>query len=599
MADYRAPVDDIAFTLEAIARLDQVAALHDTDADTVIAVLGEAGRFFEEVVAPLNRIGDTVGSVRNPDGSVTTPPGFVDAYARYVDAGWGAVPFDPAYGGGGFPWLAAIALQEMLGASNLGFSLCPLLTQGAIDMLGHHGSEEQRIRYLPKLISGEWSATMNLTEPDAGSDVGALRTVAVPAADGTYRITGTKIFITYGEHDLTENTIHLVLARTPDAPPGTRGISCFLVPKFLVGDDGGLGERNDVACVSIEHKMGIHASPTCVLSYGDNGGAVGYLIGEENRGMAYMFTMMNNARLSVGVEGVSLAERAYQDAVAYAAERRQGRAVGAPSGSSSPIIEHADVRRMLMTMRALVEAMRSLTLYDASLIDLAARHPEADIRADAAARASLLTPVCKAWCTDKGVEVTSLAVQVHGGMGFIEETGVAQHYRDIRIAPIYEGTNGIQAIDLVARKVPAVGGAVVAALLAEVGDDAAAMAAAGGQLAVVGERLVTAHATLVETTHWLAERGADEPNEALAGATPYLEMFGLVVGGWLLSKGATVARDRLEAGAGDDEWLAAKLVTARFFAERLVPKVSSLAVDVTAGAADLFAIAPETLGARP
>lgn len=596
MADYRAPIDDLAFTLEAIAGLDMIAPLYDTDVDTVTSVLGEAGRFFEEVLAPLNRVGDTVGSVRNSDGSVTTPPGFIEAYERYVAAGWGAVPFDPAYGGGGFPWLVGVALQEMLGAANLGFSLCPLLTQGAIDMLSHHGSEQQRLTYLPKLITGEWSATMNLTEPEAGSDVGALRTTAEPVGDGTYKITGTKIFITYGEHDLTENIVHLVLARTPDAPPGTKGISCFVVPKFLVDDDGALGDRNDITCVSIEHKMGIHASPTCVLSYGDRDGAIGYLVGEENRGMAYMFTMMNNARLSVGVEGVAIGERAYQDAVTYAAQRRQGRAVGAPAGTSSPIIDHVDVRRMLMTMRSLVQAMRALTLFDAALLDRSMRLPDPDDRAEAAALASLLTPVCKAWCTDRGVEVTSLAVQVHGGMGYIEETGVAQHYRDIRIAPIYEGTNGIQAIDLVARKLPLEGGAVVTRFLDRVGAFADELAARDEALSSTGERLAEACADLVEATRWLNASGVADPTEALAGATPYLEMFGLVSAGWLLSVGAVAARDRLADGEDGDGALAARIVTARFFAERLLPRTRALAADVTAGSADLLAIDDRVLG---
>ena len=598
MADYRAPLDDLTFTLEAVAGLDEVAGWYDTDADTVNAVLSEAGRFVEEVIAPLNRVGDTVGSVHHPDGTVTTPPGFREAYGRYVEAGWGAVPFDPAYGGGGFPWVAGVALQEMLGAANMGFSLCPLLTQGAIDMLSHHGSEEQKARYLPRMITGEWSATMNLTEPQAGSDVGALRATAMPAGDGTYRITGTKIFITYGEHDLTENTVHLVLARVPDAPPGTKGISCFVVPKYLVDDDGGIGERNDVTCVSIEHKMGIHASPTCVLSYGDEGGAVAELIGEENRGMAYMFTMMNNARLSVGVEGVAIGERAYQDAIGYAVERRQGRALGAPAGEPSPIVDHADVRRMLLTMRAYLEAARSLALFDAATIDRSLRHPDADERAAAADLAALLTPVCKAWCTDRGSDMASLGLQVHGGMGYIEETGVAQHYRDIRIAAIYEGTNGIQALDLVARKLPLDGGGVVERLLATIGAEAAEAAASDGALASIGVALADAHAALADTTRWLTEHGLANPLEAFAGATPYLEMFGLVAGGWLLARGATVARGRLDAGAGDAEFLTARVVVARFFAERLLPKVRALAADVQCGAEGLFALSPAALGAR-
>ena len=432
-----------------------------------------------EVLAPLNRSGDRQG-VRVEGDEVRTADGFADAYRRYVDAGWGGVPFDPAYGGGGFPWAVALALQEMLTAANMSFSLCPLLTQGAVDMLSHHGSEEQKETWLPKLVSGEWTGTMNLTEPQAGSDVGALATRAVPADDGTWRITGQKIFITYGEHDLADNIVHLVLARVPDAPPGTRGISCFIVPKYLLDADGRPGVRNDLRVVSTEHKVGIHASPTCVMSYGDRGGAVGYLIGEPNAGMRYMFTMMNNARLSVGLEGLALAERAYQQAASYARERRQGVAIGSPAGEPSPIVEHADVRRMLMTMRASIEAMRGLLYLDGGAVDRAAHHPDAEERTRWANRVALLTPVCKAWCTDLGVELTSLAVQVHGGMGYIEETGVAQHWRDLRIAPIYEGTNGIQAMDLVGRKLTLDGGQPLKELLSDVGALADSLARRSG-----------------------------------------------------------------------------------------------------------------------
>ena len=379
MTEYVPPLRDIRFVLEQLVDLDGLSKLEPfahADPDTVLGVIEESGRFMAEVVAPLNRVGDTAGSTLDGDGTVTTPPGFKEAYRQYVEAGWGAVPFPAEYGGGGFPWLVGVVMQEMLTTANMAFSLCPLLTQGAIDMLPHHGSAEQQATYLPKMVTGEWTGTMNLTEPQAGSDVGAVRTKAVPAGDGTWRITGQKIFITFGEHDLADNIIHLVLARTPDAPPGTKGISCFIVPKFLVNDDGSLGERNDVRCVSIEHKMGIKASPTCVMSYGEAGGAVGYLIGEENQGMRYMFTMMNNARLSVGLEGLALAERAYQDALRYAQERRQGRAAGAPAGEQSPIIEHPDVRRMLLTMKASIEAMRALIYTNAVSIDLARHHPD-------------------------------------------------------------------------------------------------------------------------------------------------------------------------------------------------------------------------------
>ena len=456
VSEFTAPLVDMRFVLEHVtdvAGLSAIPGYEHADPETVFGILEEAGRFFAEQFAPLNRVGDVQHSRRNDDGTVTTPEGFTKAYRRYVEAGWPAVPFPVEYGGGGFPWLVGVAMQEMITAANMAFSLCPMLTQGAVDMLLHFGTEEQRERYLPKMVTGEWTGTMTLTEPQAGSDVGALTTRAVPAADGSWRITGQKIFITYGEHDLADNIVHVVLARVPDAPPGTKGVSCFIVPKYLVEDDGTIGARNAVHCVSIERKMGINASPTCVMAYED---AVGYLIGEPNEGMRYMFRMMNTARLSVGVEGLAVGERAYQQAVAYAAERRQGRAVGARE--DSPIVEHPDVRRMLLTMRAQIEALRCLAYLNAECLDYAKAHPEESVRAARQELADLLTPVTKAWSTDLGVELASLAVQVHGGMGFIEETGVAQHYRDIRIAPIYEGTNGIQAIDLVGRKLGLRGG---------------------------------------------------------------------------------------------------------------------------------------------
>src|SRR5215218_9659624 len=461
MAEYVPPLDDIRFTLEHVTDLAALAALpgfEHADPETVAGLLEEAGRFFAEQFAPLNRIGDVQHSHRNADGSVSTPEGFAKAYHRYVDAGWPAVPFPPEFGGGGFPWLVGVAMQEELTSANMGFSLCPLLTQGAIDMLLHNGSEAQREVYLPKMVTGEWSGTMNLTEPQAGSDVGALTTRAVPADDGSWRITGQKIFITYGEHDLADNIVNLVLARVPDAPPGTKGISCFIVPKFLVGEDGTLGERNAVECVSIEHKMGINASPTCVMAYDD---AVGSLIGEPNEGMRYMFTMMNNARLSVGLEGLALAERSHQQAVAFAKGRKQGRAIAGPPGEQAEIIEHADVRRMLLTQKAYIEAMRGLMYLNGTAIDLAAHHPDAEVRQEHQEIADLFTPLSKGWGYDRGLEATSLGIQVHGGMGYIEETGAAQHFRDARIPPIYEGTNGIQAMDLVGRKLPMRAGGVV------------------------------------------------------------------------------------------------------------------------------------------
>jgi 3-(methylthio)propanoyl-CoA dehydrogenase len=595
MADYVAPLTDIRFVLSHVVDLAGISALDafaHADPEAVLGVLEETGRFMEEVVAPTNRVGDLEGLTFGDDGSVTTPEAFRQAYRRYVEAGWGAVPFDPAYGGGGFPWLVNIAQQEMLTSANMAFSMAPLLTQGAIDMLHAHGSEEQKEVYLPKMVTGEWTGTMNLTEPDAGSDVGALRTRAVPADDGTWRISGTKIYISFGEHDMAENIIHLVLARVPDAPPGTRGISCFIVPKVLVDDDGSLGARNDVRCVSIEHKMGIKASPTCVLSYGEQGeGAVGYLIGEANAGMRYMFTMMNNARLSVGVEGLALAERAHQQAVAFAQERHQGRAPGAAKGESSPIVDHPDVRRMLMTMKASVEAMRCLLYLNAEAIDLARHHPDEAVRTERQELVELLTPISKAWCTDLGVEVTSLNVQVHGGMGYVEETGASQHYRDARIASIYEGTNGIQAMDLVGRKLGLSGGAVVARHLAAMDVTAGEATAAGGDLADVGARLTEGVAALREATTWLQEHGMADPVAALAGATPYLRMFGTVTGGWLLARSALAAIRLLAADdPADQGFLEDKVVTARFYASQVLPTARGLLTPVTSGADTIMAI---------
>ncbi|HEY6532217.1 MAG TPA: acyl-CoA dehydrogenase [Acidimicrobiales bacterium] len=600
MADYRAPLRDIRFVLDHVTDLDTLCALPDFDGldrDTVDGVLSENARFVEEVVAPLNRVGDVEGSTFEPSANeVRTPTGFVDAYRRYVEAGWGGVPFPGDYGGGGFPWLVGIAMQELISSANLSFSLAPLLTQGAIDMLVHHGTEEQKERFLRKMVTGEWTGTMNLTEPQAGSDVGALRTRAVPADDGTWRISGTKIFISWGEHDLAENIVHLVLARVPDAPPGTKGISCFIVPKFLVDDDGELGERNDVTCVSVEHKMGIKASPTCVMSYGEHGeGAVGHLIGEPNQGMRYMFTMMNNARLSVGLEGLALAERAYQDALQYAQERRQGQAPGASAGEPSLIIELPDVRRMLLTMKALIDALRAIIYTNAEAIDLAKHHPDADVRVRHQELVELLTPVSKAFGTDMGIEVTSLAIQVYGGMGYIEESGVPQHFRDARITAIYEGTNGIQAMDLVGRKLGLRAGGVMADFLEGVRGLDSALAEAGEELAPVRERLGAALAAVDEAVDWLTKNGLEDVRQALAGATPFLRMFSLLVGGRYLAEAALAARSELGAGTGDTEHLRARIVVARFYAENLLPAVIGLAPAVQAGFEDLYAVGPEAL----
>jgi 3-(methylthio)propanoyl-CoA dehydrogenase len=585
--DYVPPLADMRFVLEHVVDMAGLADLpgyEHADPDTVFGVLEESGRLFAQEFAPLNRVGDAQHSQRHDDGSVTTPEGFRRAYRRYVEGGWAGVPFPPDYGGGGFPWLVAVAIQEMLTAANMAFSLCPFLTQGAIDMLLRYGSETQREMFLPKMVTGEWTGTMNLTESNAGSDVGALTTKAVPADDGTWRLTGQKIFISYGEHDLADNIVHLVLARVPGAPPGTKGISCFIVPKFLLADDGSLGERNGVYCVSIEKKMGIHASPTCVLAYDR---AVGYLIGEANQGMHYMFAMMNNARLSVGLEGLALGERSYQQAVAYARERRQGRPPGAPAGESALIVDHPDVRRMLLTMRAQIEALRSLAYLNAECIDLSRAHPDPDVRTWRQELADLLTPITKAWGTDLGVELTSLGLQIHGGMGYIEETGVAQHYRDARIAPIYEGTNGIQAVDLVGRKLPMRAGGVMNDFLAGIAATAEELVASDGDLPAIGKHLAEAHVTLRQTSDWLLAHGRIDPDNALAGATPYLRMCGIVTGGWLLARSAQAAARALSGGSGDAEFLRQKLVTARFYAEQLLPQAAGLAPAVMAGPADL------------
>lgn len=597
MTDYSVPTEDMRFVLEHVAGLPglaELAPLEHADAETVAALVEESARFFEEVVAPLNRIGDTAGARIEGDG-VVMPDGFADAYRRYVDAGWGSIPFEVEYGGGGFPWLVAVAVQEMLTSANMGFSLCPLLTQGAVDLLTEHASDDQKATYLPKLISGEWSGTMNLTEPQAGSDVGAVTTKAARAEDGTYRITGQKIYITYGDHDLADNIVHLVLARTPDAPPGTKGISCFIVPKRLLDDDGAPGESNGVSVVSIEHKIGIHASPTCVLAFDD---AVGYLIGDENAGMRFMFTMMNNARLSVGLQGLCLGERAYQQALDYAKERVQGRAVGTdrPRGEASPIVEHADVRRMLMLMRANVEAMRCVMYRNAAAIDRSKHAATAEDRALGDAEAALLTPISKGWGTDLGVELTSLAIQVHGGMGYVEETGVAQHWRDARIAPIYEGTNGIQAADLVARKLPMDGGGVVKHELAAMREIVDGLAA-DRDLADLAPALGRAVDRLDETSQWMLGRLQAAPVDAMAGSSAYLRLFGVVEGACELARSALTAKRIIaEGGHGfDAEFLADKSATARFYIEQVAPESAGLAETATSGASSTFALPVDRL----
>jgi acyl-CoA dehydrogenase len=570
---YRAPINDMLLALNhGAGLLAAVKAGHygDFDHDIAAAVLEEAGRFASDVLAPLNAIGDEHG-IKLDGGNVTTAPGWPEAYRRWTKAGWNAVSGPEAFGGQGLPLAINAVCTEIWSASNIAFGLCPLLTLSAIEALDAHGSDELKKIYLEKLVSGEWPGTMQLTEPQAGSDVGALRSRAEPAADGTYRIKGTKIFITYGDHDMSDNIVHFVLARLPDAPAGTKGISLFLIPKFLVNADGSLGARNDIYVSGIEHKLGMHAAPTCTMTMGDHGGAIGYLVGEENRGMRCMFTMMNQARLGVGLEGVGIADRAYQQALAFAQERRQGRAVGKVGNGSDPIIVHPDVKRMLMQMRALTAAARTICYATAVALDISVRATDAGTRSLAAARGALLTPIAKAFSTDIGNEVASLGVQIHGGMGFIEETGAAQHFRDARITPIYEGTNGIQSIDLVTRKLAANGGEQVWALLDELGGIVKQVEASNDPaFGTTGVKLRDALASLERTSRRLLERVGSAPNDALAGATPYLRLFGSTLGGCMLAGEALAART---LGDGDSS----RYVTlARFFAENISVQAPSL-----------------------
>jgi alkylation response protein AidB-like acyl-CoA dehydrogenase len=579
---YRAPVADIAFSLKHATGFGPALAeglYGDLDQDLVDAVLGEAGRFASDVLAPLNVIGDRHGTPIR-DGVVTTPPGWRQAYRDWTAGGWNGLAAPAQWGGQDLPQAINAACLEMWNSASMAFGIGPVLTMAGVDALIHHGSDALQRTYLPKLVSGEWMGTMQLTEPQAGSDVGALRSKAERAPDGSYRITGQKIFITYGEHDFTDNIIHLVLARLPDAPPGTRGISLFLVPKFAVNPDGSLGARNDVRAHSVEHKLGIHGSPTCTMVYGDQGGATGFLIGEENRGMACMFTMMNQARLAVGLQGVAIAERATQQALAYARDRRQGRAGGAAGAGSSPIIAHPDVKRMLLTMRALTRAARAICYATAVALDRTRLGADPAARQAAYERASLLTPAAKAFGTDVGCEVASLGVQVHGGMGYVEETGAAQHFRDARIAPIYEGTNGIQAIDLVTRKLPLAGGATIKTYLTELRRTVAAIDAnndpAFGQ---TGTRLGETLDSLERATAWLQARPGEEA--ALAGATSYLRLFATAAGGTLLAEEA-LAASRQPADAAADP--AARIALARFFAEHIAVQARGLERSVIEGA---------------
>ena len=576
------PVAEQRFVLETVSGIGELAATHRFAAatpDMVDAILEGAAEFAAGEFAPLNRIGDTEGA-RWTDGKVTLPAGFRKAYAAYVEGGWGSIDGPEEFGGQGMPFALATVILEDLGSANMAFTLCPMLTVGAIEAIHTHGSDEQRETYLPKLVSGAWTGTMNLTEPQAGSDVGALRSSASPRGDGSYAISGTKIFITFGAHDLTENIIHLVLARTPGSPAGTRGISLFLVPQFRPDADGAFSVPNDVRCVSIEHKLGIHASPTCVLSYGDHGDCHGWLIGPENGGMKAMFTMMNNARLNVGLQGVQIGERATQAAIDYARDRIQSARAGGAGHDAVPIIEHPDVRRMILRMKALTQGARALVYLAAGEVDRAKLGIEG-----AKARLDLLTPLAKAYGTDVGCEVASLGVQIHGGMGFIEETGAAQHYRDIRIAPIYEGTNGIQAADLVGRKLGLDGGGAVASLLADIHREGA------------GEPKLLELADAVQSTiDWMGS-GQASVDDRLAGSYPLLDMMAVATCGWLMARQERVVAARLAASEGDPAFLKAKRVVARYYLDHLVPEALGKYAAAMAGAGLLYELSAEELAA--
>jgi len=590
MSTYTAPIRDMQFVLNEIVGLEDICALpgnEECSVELVESILDEASKFATGVLDPINRVGDRVGHVVK-DGVVTTAPGFKEAYKLFAETGWTSMPFSPEFGGQGLPAVVTMAVNEMWKGANMAFGLCPMLTGGAIEAIAHHASEELKQKYLPKMVEGTWTGTMNLTEPNAGSDLAAISTKAKAAGDGTYLVSGTKIFITWGEHDVAENIIHLVLARLPDAPPGLKGISLFIVPKFLVNEDGSLGKRNDLICSSLEHKLGIHGSPTAVMSYGDNEGAVGYLVGEENKGVGYMFTMMNNARVNVGLEGVGIAERAYQHALWYARERVQGAIIGDKSGEKKTILHHPDVRRLLMDVKSRTEAMRTLAYYAAAQIDKAHAGD-----AVAQARIDLLTPVVKGWSTEQGVELSSNALQVFGGVGFIEETGAAQYYRDSRITTIYEGTTAIQANDLVGRKLARekVPGAGMKALLAEMSADAAAIAG-NAQLAGIAANLKNGIAALSSTSDWILANYATAPQAVHAGSVPFLKLTGIVVGGWLMGKSAQIAAQRIAEGSSDG-YYTAKLATANYFAAHQLPFAAAYAAEVVGGAESALGLAEE------
>ena len=582
---YQAPVKDMLFAIEHLANIQQVAQIpcfEDAGLETAAAVLEECAKFNEGVVAPLNWEGD-----KNPsswkDGVVTTTPGFAQAYRQFAEGGWQGLQHPVDFGGQGLPKTIGAACMEMLNSANLSFALCPLLTDGAIEALLTAGSDELKATYLEKLVSGEWTGTMNLTEPQAGSDLSLVRTKAEPQPDGTYKIFGTKIFITYGEHDMADNIVHLVLARVAGAPEGVKGISLFVVPKFMVGADGSLGARNDVHCVSIEHKLGIKASPTAVLQFGDHGGAVGYLVGEENRGLEYMFIMMNAARYGVGVQGIAVAERAYQKAVQYARDRVQSRPVDGSLPAAAAIIHHPDVRRMLMTMRALTEGCRAMATTAAAAYDAAHHHPDAQVRQDNATFYEFMVPLVKGYSTEMSLEVTSLGVQVHGGMGFIEETGAAQYYRDSKILTIYEGTTAIQANDLVGRKTARDGGQTARAIAAQIEKTEAELRASATPAALsVAERLAAARASFLAAVDFIAASAKRAPNAAYAGSVPYLMLTGNLVAGWQMGRALLVAQSKLAAGE-ETAFMQAKITTAQFYAEHILVRTAGLREAIVQG----------------
>src|SRR5262249_1135754 len=591
MSAYTAPLKDMKFVLNELAGLGAVAKLpgyQDATPDTVEAILEEASKFASGVLDPINYSGDKEGSVWK-DGAVSTPKGFKKAYEQYVAGGWGALPFDAEHGGQGLPKLVATAVEEMLTSCNMSFSLCPLLTQGAIHALELAGSDALKHTFLQNMVSGKWTGTMNLTEPQAGSDLALVKTRAKTAGDH-YLITGQKIFITYGEHDMAENIVHLVLARTPDAPEGVKGISLFVVPKFLVKPDGSLGERNTAKCASIDHKLGIHPSPTAVMVFED---AKGYLVGEENKGLAYMFVMMNSARFSVGLEGMSIAERAFQRALAYAKERLQGKDL-VQGGKTVPIIRHPDVRRMLMLMKSQTEAMRALAYVVAASMDVASRSENAQEKKKHQAFVDLMIPVVKGWSTETGIDVASLGVQVHGGMGFIEETGAAQHLRDARITTIYEGTTGIQASDLVGRKIAREGGATVKAWLEEGRKLGPKLAAAkDADVKALAPRLAAGVEAVADSVAYILAHPAKDPRAAFAGSVPFLRLMGIVAGGWQMARAALVAEAKLASGSGEAAFYSAKIKTARFFSDQVLVQAGSLRDTIASGAGTVMALAED------